>query len=167
MKRDLVPAQLATRSVTAPIQLSRKKAAKNPGVRWEGLNEFLAFADFKQLSPAQRAAWLAYWYASQVAMAGHQEYFRSPRRADGGEVEAALRAIGATEQAAILAAAFSAIRAAEARAPKGCFEGFVAGVEIADLTGFDEAFDHCKRSVPDCLLDYTSRHEREFIKWIA
>ena len=30
---------------------------------------------------------------------------------------------------------------------------------------FDEAFERCARSVPDCLMDYVNKHESEFIEW--
>lgn len=61
--------------MTAPIQVSRKKAAKKPGVRWEALNQSCAFAEPASLTPVQRVAHSAYWYASLVEAGGHHEYF--------------------------------------------------------------------------------------------
>jgi hypothetical protein len=151
--------------MTAPIHLSRKKATQNPNVRWDSLNEFLAFADLTKLSPVQRAAYLAYWYSSHIEMAGHHDYFSGPPKCDYSEAVSALRAIGATEQAAVLTSALDAVRAASARAPEEYSNRFAAGVEFADLTEFDETFEHCTRSVPDCLMDYVEQHESEFIEW--
>ena len=153
------------RAMTAPIHLSRKKATRNPNVRWEGLNEFLAFADLAGLLPTQRIAYLSYWYSSHIEMAGHHDYFSTPPKSDYSEVVSALRGIGAIEQASVLTAALDAVQAASAQAPEEYSNRFAAGVEFADLTEFDEAFERCARSVPDCLMDYVNKHESEFIEW--
>ena len=149
----------------APIQLSREKAAKDPGVRWDAMNEFCAFADLKDLTPVQRVACLACDYSSTVTMADHHEYFSRMPHPDHDEVTAALRAIGATEQAAILSAARSAVAAASRRAPEEYENRYLAGVEFADLIEFDESFERCATSIPACLMDYLDKHESEFIEW--
>jgi hypothetical protein len=151
--------------MTAPIQLSRKQAEKNPQVRWEALNGFLAFADLPKLSPAQRIAYLAYAYSSHIQMAGHRDYFSTAPQSGYSEVVSALQAVGAAEQASILAAALQAVQAASERAPEKYSNRFAAGVEFADLTEFDDAWERCARSIPACLLDYVGRHESEFIEW--
>lgn len=142
-----------------------EKAGKNPNVRWKELKEFLAFADPQKLSPAQRIACLAYAYSSHIQMAGHRDYFWSIPQPVYSEVVSALWAVGATEQASILTAALDAVHAASGRAPEEYSNRFAAGVEFADLTEFDEAWERCTRSVPECLLDYVGRHESEFIEW--
>jgi len=149
----------------ALINLSRKKAAKNPNVRWEGLNEFLSFANLPSLSSAQRVACLAYGYSSHIEMAGHHDYFSATPQPDYPEVISALRAIGAIEQASVLTAALDAVQAASARAPEHYSNRFLAGVEFADLTEIDSVFERCTRSVRDCLMDYVEKHESEFIEW--
>src|SRR2546421_979659 len=120
--------------MSALIHLSRKKAAKHPNVRWDGLNEFLAFGDFAELSPTQKVAYLAYWYSSQIEMSGHHGFFSTPPSADFSEVASALRAIGATEQASILTTALDAVHVASARAPDEYSNRFTAGLEFADLS---------------------------------
>jgi hypothetical protein len=151
--------------MTAPINLSRKKVSRNPRLRWDGLNEFLAFADLIKLSLVQRVAYLAYWYSSQIEMGGHHDYFSTQPKCDFSEVVAALRTVGSIEQASILTAALDAVQAASARAPAEYANRFVAGVEFADLIEFDEAFERCTRSVQQCLMDYLDKHESEFIEW--
>jgi hypothetical protein len=151
--------------MSAPIHLSRKKAAKNPNARWEGLNEFLAFADIRSLPPVQRIAAVAYGYSSHVEMAGHQDYFSAASQPDYLEAVSALRAIGATEQASILSSALDTVDAASSRAPEEYSNRFAAGVEFADLAEFDDAFESCTRSVSECLMDYLDKHETEFIEW--
>jgi hypothetical protein len=151
--------------MAAPIHPNRKKATRNPNVRWDGLNEFLAFADLTKLSPVQRVAYLAYWYSSHIEMAGHHGYFSTPPKCDYSEALSALRAIGAIEQASVLTSALDAVQAASARAPEEYSNRFAAGVEFADLTEFDETFERCTRSVPDCLMDYVEQHEGEFVEW--
>jgi len=149
----------------ALIHLSRKKAAKNPNARWEGLNEFLSFADLSSLSSAQRVAYLAYGYFSHIEMAGHHDYFSTTSQSDYPEVISALRAIGAIEQALVLTAALDAVQAASIHAPEQYSNRFAAGAEFADLTEFDERFKACTRLVPNCLMDYLEKHESEFIEW--
>jgi hypothetical protein len=152
--------------MTAPIQLSRKNAIKHPNLLWEKLNEFLTFADLTSLSPPQRIAYLAYDYETHIVrMAGHCDYFSTRRLPDYAEVVFALRSVGAVEQAAILAIALEKVHAASIRAPDEYADRFLAGVESADLIEFDEALARCKRSVPECLVDYLDKHEAEFIEW--
>ena len=86
-------------------------------------------------------------------------------RPDHDEVLAALRAIGASELATILAAARSAVSAASSRAPEEYADRYLAGVEFADFEEFDQAFDRCSRPVAACLIDYVDKHESDFIEW--
>lgn len=151
--------------MTAPIHLSRKKAARNRNVIWEGLNDFLAFTDLKTLSGVQRIASLAYWHWSHVRLGGYHDYFSTPPKADYSEVASALRAVGATEMASVLDAALAAVQAASTRAPDSYANRFAAGVDFADFTEFEDAFDRCAESFPGSLLDFVEKHEMEFIEW--
>ena len=151
--------------MTAPIQLSRKKAAKHPSVRWHALNEFCVSAHVTNLTPVQRVACLAYWYMSGVEMGGHHDYFSQTPHPDSDEVAAALRYVGAIEQASILVAAHKAVTMASGRAPAEHVDRYLAGVEFADLVNVDEAFDRCTRPIATCLVDYLDKHENEFIEW--
>lgn len=151
--------------MAALTQLSRKKAAKHPRMRWDALNEFCT-SDHASMTPVQRVAYLAYWYASRVEMAGHHEHFTSIGPSDHEATRAALGTIGATEQASILAAAHDAVMVAAGQAPQEYAHRYLAGVEFADLTEFDEAFGRCERSILACLMDYLDTHEGEFIEWI-
>jgi len=149
-------------TMTTPIHLSWKKADKNPNLRWRALNEFLAFVP--KLASAQRVAYLAYSYSWHIEIGGHYDYF-STRRFYDPEVLSALVTVGATEQASILTTVLDAIRAASDLAPQKYSNRFAAGVETADLSEFDEAWGRCTRSVAECLLDYTSKHESDFFEW--
>ena len=111
------------------------------------------------LSPVRRVAYLAYWYFSHIEMAGHRDYFLTSK-ADHSEVIAALRAVGAMEQASVLSAALEAVHDASSRAPAEYGNRFAAGVEFADLAEFDDAFERCTHPVPQCL-DGLSRQTRE------
>jgi len=135
-------------------------------MRWDSLNEFLAFVDLAKLSPVQRVAYLAYWYSSQVEMAGHRDYFLSPRKAEHSEVIEALRAIGAIEQASISNAALEAIQNAGSGVLANYEDRFAASVDFSDLTEFDDAFERCARSFQKCLMEYLDKHEKEFIEWL-
>lgn len=151
--------------MTSPIHLSRKKAARNPNAFWESLNDFLALAEIGSLSEVQRAAYLAYWHWSHVRLGGYQDYFSTPPKADNSEVASALRTIGATEMASILSTALDAILAASDRAPGNYSNRFAAGVDVADFTEFEDAFERCSQSFPVCLLNFVAKHESEFVEW--
>ncbi len=151
--------------MSALIKLSRKQAAKHPGLRWQKLNEILAFAELENLTPVQRIAALAYNYNTQILMAGLHGFFFDNQQLDYTEVGAAFRAVGANEQASVLEAALAAVRTAATRAPEIYANRFIAGLEYAELDQFAESFANCKRSVPDCLLDYVEKHQTEFIEW--
>lgn len=97
-------------------------------------------------------------------MAGHTGYFSSTAGTDYLQIITALNEIGAVEQASILTAATAAIRDAIARLPDKYLNRFLAGIEFADLTEFDDAAERCQRSIPACLLDYVARHENEFLE---
>jgi uncharacterized protein DUF4375 len=149
----------------SPIRLSRRKAVRNPRLRWHALSEFLASADPMELSAVQTAAQLAYWYSTHIEAAGHEDYFSTRSRADCSQVVLALRFVGATEQASVLSAALKAVDAAGSGVAAEYDDPFLAGVELADLEEFDEAFELCARSVPDCLIEYLDKNEPEFIDW--
>lgn len=154
---------MLSNSMAYRIKLSRKKVAKNPQLLWNGFNEFCAFATIEIFTPMQRIAYLAYSYSSMMLMADHREYFLSPDYSYYDEIVAALRTIGATEQADILVAAYQALQ--NTTVP-GLFENrHVAAVELADLTEFDDAFEHCARPIPNALMDFVLQHESEFVEW--
>jgi hypothetical protein len=151
--------------MSALIKLSRRKTENHPAIRWNALSEFLALAVIERLTGVQRIGYLAYWYASLVSMGGHEEYFSNPAYSRHIEIVEALRAIGAVEQADILVAANTAVEAAGARAPEIYENRHLAGVEFADLTVFDDNFESCTQSVPDALIGYMIKQEKEFIEW--
>jgi len=150
--------------MTQPVRLSRKKAAKYPGMRWEALNEFCTSHDVSELTPVQRIAYLAYWYASDVQNAEHHQYFLHMADFDQVEVINALRAVEAMEQASVLDDAFRTIGIAADGAPQNT-NRYLTGVEMADFTEFDDAFAKCAKPVFACLMDYLDKHEGEFIEW--
>ena len=151
--------------MTNLIQLSRKKVGNRSEKVWEALNEFLAFSEPQHLSPAQKAAALAYEYASSIESGGHDHYFSLVPQPDHHEVISALRLINAAEQASILSAALEAIRLAGRQAPQIYAKVWAAGVDRADLEEFDLAFGHCKKTVPQCLVDHVLSHDAAFIEW--
>ncbi len=147
------------------IKFSRKKAAKHPGALWDALDEFLAFANINDLTPVQRVAHLAEAYSRAVFVTGHREYFLNSDPTCLDETVAALRTIGVTPQADILTAAMREVSNARDCAPAQYENRQLAGIEFADLTEFDNAFERCTRSVDDALTEYYAKHESEFVDW--
>src|SRR3954454_24625586 len=98
-------------------------------------------------------------------MGGHHEYFSRHAGPNLEEAPAALRTIGATEQASILVEAYGAVAAASSHAPEQYSNRYLAGVEFADLVRFDDAFHRCTSPVAVYLMSYLDKHESEFIEW--
>ena len=150
--------------MSAPIRISQEKAA-SPKARWDALSDFCAFAEIDDLTPVQRMAYLAYWYSGLIIMGGHREYFLHSLYARHPAIVAALRAIGAYEQAEILVKADKLVKAARDQAPEYYENRHLAGVEFADLTESDDAFERCARSIRQSLMAYLDKNEREFIEY--
>ena len=151
--------------MTQLIQLSQADVAQNNARLWEALNGFFAFTELDDLSPEQRAAGLAYDYAGSMGIGGHAHYFSLVPPPDYTEVIAALSVIKAVEQATILTEALEAVRRAAEQAPSQFANRFAAGIDRADLDLFDQSFALCKRTIPECLVEYVDRHQRDFIQW--
>jgi hypothetical protein len=129
------------------------------------VNEFLAFADITDLAPMHRVAYPACWYSSTVLAGGHPDYVLNSNFDCGDETVAALRTMGAKAQADILVAAKRAVSEAMHRAPQQDANRFLAGVESADLTEFDDALEPCRPSIPDGLRENLDSHDTGFIEW--
>jgi hypothetical protein len=153
--------------MTHLIQLSRANVAQQNARLWEALNEFFAFTELNDLSPAQRAPGLAYDYAGSMGIGGHAHYFSLIPHPEYAEVIAALSAIRAVEQATILSAALDAVHRAGEQVPAQFTNRFAAGVDRADLEQFDQLFAMCKKTIPECLVDYVDSHQGDFIQWRA
>jgi hypothetical protein len=129
-----------------PNPVSRKEFAKFQGVRWNAMNNICALSKTKDLTPVQKVAHLAYWYMSEVYNGGHYQYFVNKHTYDHVEVVRALKAIGAAEHAAILAAALNKLTVGPVGRPQ-TVEQYLAGQEEADLSSYDTAFGNCNRTV--------------------
>ena len=157
--RAILPLHMAN-----PTKVSRKAFEEFDGVRWNAMNDMCALSDVNQLTPAQRAAHLAYWYMNEVENGGHYQYFLNKAHFNHDEVINALTAIGATDHVIILIDALKAVSATPLRDPQ-TVEEHLEGEEEADLSRYDMAFAVCHRSVFQCLEDYLDKHEEEFIEW--
>lgn len=134
--------------------------------RWNALNDFLAMSDVHDLSPLQRNAYYAYWYASEVENGGHYQYFINQGNFPHSEVILALRSIKADRQADILEKAWSAYSGKNLRQPDSVDE-YHDNEQEADLDQYDTEFYNCSTSIiPDLLEQFLDLHESDFIEWV-
>jgi len=150
--------------MASPIKVSRKAFEEFDGVRWNAMNDMLSISDISDLTPTQRAAHLAYWYMSEVYNGGHEQFLTNHAELDHFEVVRALEAVGAVEQAGILADMLRAVTVSPTGAPRTVLHYLEHGPGI-DSSRHDAVFGSCKRSVETCLEDYLDKHESEFIEW--
>src|SRR6266446_587366 len=147
--------------MATPKKVSRRDFAEFAGVRWNAMIELCGLSKIDSLSPIQRAAHLAYWYMSEVYNGGHFQYFVNQSVLNHSEVISALRAVGATEQASVLAKAVRAPAIRSIRFPQTA-QAYLRAEQEADLSEFDKAFGRCSRKIETCLQDFLDKHESEF-----
>lgn len=123
-----------------------------------------SYSDEADCTPIQRAATLAFWYMSEVYNGGHVQYFVNYRKPDYRHVLQALTDIGAAEQTGILDSALKALPRDGVPFPDTA-EEFVALYGQVNLGQYDTAFYRCARTIEDCLADYLTLYESEFIEW--
>ena len=151
--------------MASPNKVSRKAFDEFAGVRWNAMNDMLSLSDIRNLTPIQRAAYLAYWYMSEAYNGGHEQFISNHADLDHFEVVRALEAVGAVEQAGILRDFLSAVTATPSGAQRTVLNYLEHGPGV-DSAHHDAAFGTCKRTVEACLEDYLDKHEGEFIEWI-
>ncbi len=150
--------------MVSPIPVSRRAFEEFDGVRWNAMIELLAMSDLRELTPVQRPAHLAFWYMSEVSNGGHEQFVSNNPDLDHFEVVRALEAVGAAEQAEILADFLRAATATPSGVPRTVLEYLEHGPGV-DSARHDTAFGACRRQVETCLEDYLDQHESEFIEW--
>lgn len=148
-----------------PVRISEAALKKEPHLAWNAFINLIAMSDYEGLSEVQRVAHLVFWYESEVQNGGHLQYFedRGPSHLD--ETVSALKTVGATEQAAILAGAIEQLQA-KARRPIRSVKEFVSRALEGEHDKYDRRFYACERPLTGNLEEYLERNFEEFIQLV-
>src|SRR5207247_1390119 len=97
---------------------------------------------------------------------GHFQYFLNKAHYDHGEVVDALRALGASKCARILAVAMQHLPSIQGGSLQTVDEYLLAPDDAA-LDVFDRRFgDGGDAELMECLRTYLTRYENEFVRWV-
>jgi hypothetical protein len=147
-------------------RLSRELVARQPYERWNAFIDLVATEDATSLTVTQRAAQLAFWYDSEVQNGGHLQYFENEAGRQADATIQALRTMGASCQADILAAAVREWSAVE-RQPSVTAEEYVENALEGEFDDFDAQYAACVPSITELLERYLDQYESEFIDYTA
>ena len=133
-------------------------AGREPHVVWNAFIDLIATEDYADLSPLQRKAHLAFWYDSEVQNGGHGQYFENQGRDRLSETVDALRKLGLSCQARILAHAIERFSVADPQADWADVlpDGFVEQL--------DAAFHACSPDVTTGLRAHLEAHKVEYVE---
>lgn len=147
-------------------RLSRELVARQPYERWNAFIDLVATEDANSLTATQRAAQLAFWYDSEVQNGGHLQYFENEAGRQADVAIHALRKLGASCQAEILATALREWSAVE-RQPPVTAEEYVENAPRGEFDDLDVQYAACVPSITELLERYLDQHEDEFIDYDA
>jgi hypothetical protein len=142
-------------------RVSENDLRANPYAVWNAFVDLLARSKYEDLHPTQRGAHLAFWYDSELQNGGHLQYFlnRQDRIHNTG---AALRALGALEQADVFEQALSVWRS-RSRTPPASAEEYVETALDGEFDTLDSAFYRCSISITEVLQRHLAEYEKNFV----
>ena len=134
-----------------------------PWARWNAFIDLIATENYEDLADEQRIAHLAFFYDSEVQNGGHFQYFVNAHAQRASETIAALRGVGADDQASILADALK--RWDRRPRPKiSTAKDFVSAGQSM-FVDLDSCFHDSTPSIRQCLERYLDDHEPMFIEY--
>lgn len=146
-----------------PVKITRKQFAADPHAAWNAFVELLANADSEELTTVQLAAFLAFWYESEVQNGGHYQYFQNRGTEEIAAVVLALRALSAHSLAEVAKKAKARVES-HAPAKARTADEFVVGALEGKFDDLDAAFHECKPTIMDALESYLAAHEPDFVE---
>jgi len=148
-----------------PRIVKQSEVDNAPYIIWNIFIDIVACGDMSDMSDIQKKAALCFWYDSELQNGGHLQYFENTSVngvTDYQEVVAALKQLGAIQQAEILSKAIS-VRDTEKR-------GFIKTVnEFADRAreglydSLDKEYYDCSPDIVSLLQNMLEKHQSEFI----
>lgn len=153
---------VGTRLMKGRRTLNRLDVEKEPFRVWNAFIEVIATEEYEDRSPTQRLAQLAFWYDSEVHNGGHLQYFVNSAGARRHEAVIALRSLGLSELAKVLAAAIGQWEAIDRDKPTTTDE-FVEDALEGEFDDADSDYHACKPTITDALRIYLDSHLDEFV----
>jgi hypothetical protein len=145
-----------------PRKLSQQQLRDDPYIVWNEYVSLLATSNYRDLTEAQRAAHLVFWYDSEVQNGGHLQYFENRGIGQSNEVIAALRRLGAKCHADVFARAV-ALFAARHRPRIETVEVYVETALECEFDGLDYLFHECQPPLVKVLEAFLERNQAEFV----
>ena len=146
------------------IRRTLHKPTMQPHERWTAYVSLIAIEDYDSLSSIQRAAHLVFADESEVQNGGHLQYFLNSAGRRATDAIAALKTLGALDQAEILSNAVSRWQATD-RAIPTTPEEYVEQALEGDFEDLDLRFYSCSPEINFFLERYLDQHETEFIDY--
>ncbi len=145
-----------------PILLTKLAVDAEPYLPWNAFVDVVSLNPYSQLTPIQRAAHLIFWYESEVQNGGHFQYFENQGTTRVPETIAALRQVGAHQQAQVLTEAVAVFQS-KPRSPAQDVDESVEGALEAEYEQFDERFHSCPEELQAYLERYLEAHIPDFV----
>jgi hypothetical protein len=146
-----------------PVSLKKSAVEKESYLVWNAFIDLLATSDYQELNDIQQPAHLVFWYESEVQNGGHLQYFENQGTERLTETIAALKSLGALEQAEILAGAASQYVSTHQEQSDDIAD-FVSEALKGGFSDFDKRFQNCATTLQKHLADYLEGHKAEFVE---
>jgi len=144
------------------VNVSRKDAAKHPGLIWNAFVDVLALRKYAELSAEQRPAHLVFWYENEVQNGGHMQYFENRGVERLEDTFQALGLLGAVRQQQILREA-GALFLSRPREKIQTVKEFTEKALEDEFAEFDNQFYDCSPSLQECLERHLTEHQSNFV----
>jgi len=143
-------------------KLTKAEVAATPYKTWNAYIDLLANENHDNLAPEQRPAHLVFWYESEVQNGGHLQYFENRRGRYLQETVAALRALGASNQASVLTEAIALWKSVERSRIEPADEFCEEALE-GEFSNLDQRFHECSPSLQECLEKHLEQNRSSFV----
>lgn len=129
---------------------------------WNAFIELVAMNDYENLSPAQRPAYPAFWYESEVQNGDHLQYFENRGVKHLQETISALGLLGASCHQTVLKEA-GEFFLAHPHEVIDSVEDYIAVALENEFGKFDQQFAACSPSLIECLEEHLKNHQSAFV----
>ncbi len=142
--------------------LTKREVEAEPYRVWNAYVDLLAMEDYRDLAPEQRAAYLVFWYESEVQNGGHLQYFENRGTKHLAATVEALGSLGASCQQQVLREAGDLWQSRERQRIQTVEEYRETALE-GEFDAFDSRFHACSPTLQQSLEAYLEGHQSSFV----